>query len=320
MTLYNSIVTAVVLSAIPLLAQGQTNLHFTGNPNVDFFGHRLRLDQGLPVYGDSSLPELTSELANGEKSPVVAGLLSLAIPGLGQVYTKNYVKAHAFFTADLMSWLLAYTYNKKGDRQTYAFQNFANQHWSATRYADWTLNNISVLTAGQLARSTYQDVVFIDYDNRPTCPPPFRCIRWDSLNSMEREIGNYGPVGGNGYTHVLPNFGQQQYYELIGKYDEFSRGWDDADLTPLTTSDLPLKNNSPRFVQYQLMRAEANHSYDVAGTWVSVAVINHVLSALDAFWSATRYNKALHAEAHMQMQPTRYGFVPFTELKLSYDF
>ena len=68
------------------------------------------------------------------------------------------------------------------------------------------------------------------------------------------------------------------------------------------------------------MRAEANHQYDVSSTWLSVVIVNHVLSALDAYWSATSYNKTLHAEAHMNLIPTNYGMVPYTELKLAYKF
>lgn len=329
MKLRAATVGVLLLGALPLLAGEQPSPHFTGNPRVDFFGSRLILNNTLPALSDSPLLQMTSTPSGEEKTPVVAGLLSLAVPGLGEVYSKSYLKAAAFFAADVVSWIQVYNYNKKGDRQTDAFQAFANQHWNAQRYAEWTLNNIGVLTGGTLARSSYENLVFNSrYDPAVLPPPPFRTIDWGQLNNMERDIGADAPTtgvgNGNGYTHVLPYYGEQQYYELIGKYDEFSRGWDDADLNgPLDPNDPAsheIHNNSQRFIEYQLMRAQANHYYDVAGTWVSVVVVNHVLSALDAFWSATQYNKTLHAEAHMQMQPTQYGFVPFTELKLRYDF
>jgi hypothetical protein len=164
-----------------------------------------------------------------------------------------------------------------------------------------------------------------DYDPSGPNPPPFRDLDWNELNLMEDAIGLAAPPGGNGYTHRLPDYGVQQYYELIGKYPEFSRGWDDnpAFGTPgylIQSTDLPVKNVSPRFNEYQLARAEANHQYDVASTWMSVVIVNHVLSALDAYWSATTYNKTLRAEAHMNLIPTNYGMVPYTELKLAYAF
>ena len=149
------------------------------------------------------------------------------------------------------------------------------------------------------------------------CPPPFGCVKWIELNRLERDIS---AAPDNGYTHQLPYYGAQQYYELIGKYDEFSRGWDDADLRPIAQSDLPLRSNSQKFYQYAEMRAQANNQYDIASTWVSVAVVNHIVSALDAFWSATRYNNSLHAAVRMRVEPTRYGVAPVTEARVEYRF
>ncbi|OLD76256.1 MAG: hypothetical protein AUI33_05000 [Ignavibacteria bacterium 13_1_40CM_2_61_4] len=139
------------------------------------------------------------------------------------------------------------------------------------------------------------------------------------LNRMERDISSVlSPP--TGFTHQMPYYGEQQYYELIGKYDQFSRGWDDADLRALAQGDLPIKSNSNLFYQYAAMRAKANNYYDVASTWVSVVVVNHIVSALDAFWSATRFNKSLHADVKMRVQPTPFGIVPVTEAKIQYTF
>ena len=190
------------------------------------------------------------------------------------------------------------------------------------RYAEWTLNNIGVLTNGAQTRLQYESLVFdADYDPNGPNPPPFRHVVWSALNTMEDSIGLFAPLGGNGYTHRLPNYSTQQYYELIGKYPEFSRGWDDMDPNDnIVSSNLPLRNKSQRFIDYQLARARANHQYDVAAGWLDVVMINHVLSALDAFWSASKYNKTLHAEAHMNLIPTEYGMMPYTELRLAYNF
>ena len=84
-----SIVGVLLLSAVLLFAGEQPSLHFTGNPRVDFFGSRLVLDNTLPAWDMSSLPELSGATGEEEKIPVVAGLLSLAIPGLGEVYSKS---------------------------------------------------------------------------------------------------------------------------------------------------------------------------------------------------------------------------------------
>ena len=315
------VILGLLAIALPLSAGEQPPMHLTGNPRVDFFGGTsLSLSQPSR-YVNPIVQSDMDEAPRKEKSPWAAGAFSLVIPGAGELYTQNYLKGAIFFVADVAAWTLAYTYNKKGNRQTDEFQAFANAHWSAVRYANWTMDNLVVLTEGHADRSQYEDLVFnSDYDPSSPCPPPFRCIEWAELNAMEDTIGHYSPPGGNGYTHRLPYFAEQQYYELIGKYTEFSRGWDDADLSAITASDLPLKSNSARFYEYANMRAQANRYYDIAGTWVTLAIVNHVISAIDAYWSATKYNAALHAEANMHFQSTPFGMVPTTEVTLKYNF
>lgn len=309
-----------LLLPLAALAGEKPALHLTGNRQVDFFGASAGPALALrdrPV----SLQELSESSSGDEKSPWLAGALSLALPGAGEVYTKNYLKGAIFFAVEATSWIVAYSYDKKGDDQTTLFKAFANEHYSADRYTRWTIAHLSALnplitTSGQ----EYKDRIYVDTDpdTDPLCDPPFSCLNWAELNAMERDIA---AGGGNGYTHSLPYYGEQQYYELIGKYEQFSRGWDDSDPTSPVENNVPIRSTSARMFQYSEMRAQANNYYDVASTFVSVAVINHILSAADAFWSATKYNKALHAELRMKMQRTPYGYyTPVTQAKFRFDF
>ena len=135
---------------------------------------------------------------------------------------------------------------------------------------------------------------------------------------MERDIAD-GVL--NGYTHTLPYYGEQQYYELIGKYEQFSRGWDDSgDRNPELENNVPIRSTSNRFYEYAQMRARANDQYDIASTFVSLAVVNHVLSAIDAYWSVTRFNKSLHAAIRVNMAMSPAGAVPVTTANFRYDF
>jgi hypothetical protein len=317
---------ALLASLVSVLSAGERggiSRPLTGNPRIDFFSGgvaSLPVRSGAPgmIFRDQE------EMAPAEeKSPWIAGALSLAVPGAGEIYSESYVKGAAFMAAEALSWFVAYSYNKKGRTQTVDFENYANQHFSVVRYANWTMDNIGTLSNGTLSRTMYEDQVFnSDYDPDAPCRPPFLCVEWPALNEMERAIGDAAKdiPGGNAYVHALPRYAEQQYYELIGKYEQYSRGWEDADQSPITSSDLPLRNNSEMFRTYSAMRAKANDYYDVAGTFVAVAVINHVVSAFDAYWTATRYNKALHAELKMRLQPTLFGVVPTTEARVRYEF
>ncbi len=295
-------------------------IHLTGNPSVDFFASTRMLQTGSGLVLDTSLTA-PSTLGGEEKSPVLAGVLSLALPGAGEVYSQTYVKAAVFAAVEITSWIVAYSYNRKGDRQTDDFERFANLHWNASKYANWVLNNLSVLDPPEAGNQiNWGDRIYpngYDPNDPPRDVPPYHDMSWRELNALEDNVRG---VPNNGFSHLLPPWNDQQYYELIGKYDQFSRGWDDAADDILSTSDLPVRSNSQRFYQYAKMRAQANDYYDVAGTFVSVAVINHIVSAIDAFWSASKFNSNLHAELKMRVQPTQFGVAPVTEARIRYDF
>ncbi|MBI1804021.1 MAG: hypothetical protein HY033_07995 [Ignavibacteriae bacterium] len=322
------IIACIFIAAFVYAGEPPATLHLTGNPTVDFFS----ATQHVP--GEAlSLAHISQEdaLPSGrdEKSPWLAGTLSLAVPGAGEVYSKSYIKAALFAAIEATSWIVAYNYNKKGDRQTYDYHDYANTHWKASKYVNWTLENIDVLNPNlrpdpgyTSVQEEYGERIYPDgYDRGapPSYDPPFREMNWGAMNAMEDAIRQFPD---NGYSHQLPSWGEQQYYELIGKYSQFRSGWDDDGLPDrIDESSLPIAlPASGHMIEYRNMRAQANDYYDVASTFVSVAVINHLVSAIDAFWSATRFNKSLHAEVRMRVQPTRFGVAPLTEAKISYTF
>jgi hypothetical protein len=300
----------------------------TGNARIDFFG----LPPGAAVNGSLAQPLAIASPplhaagaywqsgASGDKSPWIAGAMSLVVPGSGEIYSESYLKGGIFLAAEAAGWIVHFAYNKKGDDQEVLFKAYANEHYSAVRYVNWTLDNLTRLNPNppyneaQYIQKIYGGSSLADPS---TCPPPFSCINWVELNNMEREVSS-GVL--NGYTHSMPYYGEQQYYELIGKYEQFSRGWDDSDPTnPLETA-IPVRTTSKRQKFYADMRAQANDYYDVASTFAGVIVLNHIVSAIDAFWSATRFNSSLHANIEMEVQPTPLGYIPVTHATLRYDF
>lgn len=118
-------------------------------------------------------------------------------------------------------------------------------------------------------------------------------------------------------TEHLPSEKTQQYYEMIGKYDWFSLGWDDiiykegGNREFLTQRTYEIAGSSPgrpdtifsRIVlffqdsavsgnreKYMNMRKKANDQFTYAKYFVGVAIANHLLSAFDAAWTAKRHN------------------------------
>ena len=97
--------------------------------------HMLRLDMTGSLEPVPEAPAAWSEGAaqRSRRSPLLAGALSLALPGAGEVYAGSYILAGLFFGAEVTGWYFANAYDTKGDDQTLLFQNYADAHWSAVK-------------------------------------------------------------------------------------------------------------------------------------------------------------------------------------------
>lgn len=286
-----AVLTLALLIALPCAA-GERLRHFTGNPQVDFFSSGVALPHGQSSSFESALQEQDDnkrrlEIGLKTKSPWLAGAMSLVVPGTGEFYTESYWKSGLFFALEVTGWILAYSYEKKGDRQTTSFQNYADEHWSVIKYVRWLAD--------------FRSANFSGIVTDPNAMPPWVGVNWDSLNYYERVIAS-GP-NGRGFTHTLPPHGDQQYYELIGKYPQYSPGWDDY------AGEENFEEISPRFLEYSRMRGKANDFYNVSSTVLSLIVVNHVLSALDAYFTAIGYNNSIRAEVRMNIRQTPFGAI-----------
>ncbi len=282
-------------SLVRLDGPASKDVPWTGNARVDLLG-AAALSSGLPAGGHAD-----SLGHAGGKSPWIAAGMSVVVPGAGQVYNGDYWKAALFLAAEVGAWALAYHYDKKGDRQTDFFQGYADQHWNVIQYGQYTEGNLKPSHPPYNWRIP-------GTEGRP----PWEQVNWAELNRMERDIAGY-------YSHTLPAHGDQQYYELIGKYPQFSQGWDDANLSLPADYDLIKANLSPRYLYYGGERGKANDYYASATTYVTIALVNHVVSAIEAAWSAPR-NNGVHAEAGLQVVPTESGMAPVPVMKVQVSF
>jgi hypothetical protein len=105
------------------------------------------------------------------------------------------------------------------------------------------------------------------------------------------------------FTHNLPAFGSQQYYELISKYDQFTPGWRDA-----TTHYLA---DSPEAQRHAFMRANMNYQYDVALYFLWGSIFDRILSAIDAALLARDHNSAIRLEGELVQRRMSDGFVAY---------
>jgi TM2 domain-containing membrane protein YozV len=231
-----------------------------------------------------------------KKSPVLAGVMSAIIPGSGEIYVGEYLKAAIFLAIEATLITVAVVNNNEGDKLTSEFEAFADEHWSVVDYADYLIDNREALGLPEDCE--------IPINRDSNLPPWEQILDWEALNHCESP-----------FSHHLPHYGQQQYYELIGKYPQYSSGWDEFDPAVDGFREVP-----QIMKDYSIMRGNANDAYNVASKAVIGLYINHLLSAIDAVWSATTYNKNLAINMRVQnMQlANRIEFVP--TLNISYNF
>jgi hypothetical protein len=257
------LVISIVIYAASIFPQ--SNIALSGNLSAD---SRLVSNE----YQSSIIKQNLAVGPSEKKSVLLAGILSGVFPGAGEVYvggTTNYIKAGALVLIEAVSLYYSISYSQKGDAQTNYFQNYADKRWSVVKYAQWINDN----TAGSK--------VIINPDNTLS---PWQRVDWASLNAAEDGIQ------ATGFTHHLSPHGEQQYYELIGKYPQYARGWeDDTQPNNLTNPDY----HSPEFDAYATMRGDANALYKISTRGVTFLYVNHILGILDAIWSASSFNKNL---------------------------
>lgn len=238
-----------------------------------------------------------------KKKPLVAAGLSLLLPGAGEFYSESYIKSAVFLVAEAAAITVGLVYDKKGNDQTDFFQNYADQHWSAARYAKWVSNPANTKNINAAIDPTKYNVFYTSGK-----------VNWTELNRLESDLGSY-------FSHRLPYYGEQQYFELIGKYPQFNVGWDDFgdENTPFEYK-ADRSNLTNNFKYYSVERGKANDFYNIASKAVIVVVANHLISAIDAAWSAHSFNKSI--ELHTSLEKFQNGFTSYyyPELHLQYRF
>ena len=269
------------------------------NSKLNMVGN-LRIDSKTIEKEITFNPKLKLIQEENRKSPILAALFSLVVPGSGEFYAESYLKSAIFFLVEVSAITADIIWTKKGDNLTKDFQNFANEHWSAVRYSEW-LNTYS----SQLG---VENAPHIDIDP-DAAKPPWKRVNFNQINQVEELVSTF--------SHRLLPWGEQQYYEVIGKYKQFNHGWDQSD----PNTPLYLENVPQQMLDYSAMFTKPDETfYKYASTAAVVLVVNHVLSALDAAWSTSRYNKNLTANLEIKRIDYLYTVDYYPQLNLKIQF
>ncbi|MGH2574776.1 MAG: hypothetical protein ACRDFC_03645 [Ignavibacteria bacterium] len=259
------------------------------NPNADKQLHKSYIRNVLDIKRVKK--NLIAEKPK-EKSTLLGIGLSALLPGAGQFYAKQTLKAAIFFGVEVLAWTSFAYFRFKGDDKVDEYQEFADNNWDIRRYGRWLRDNFPGCSGINPDETNLEVLRFY-------------------INQCESQH----------FTHTLPELHSQQYYELIGKYQNFLGGW--ADAVNITQNNYQTAK-TPMFIFYSEERQKANDFYNYAATGIYVVILNHILSAADAAWSVSIYNKKLKMETGFRINKyhspftNQYANLPSLNLKVSF--
>lgn len=215
------------------------------------------------------------------KSPGVAFLMSLAVPGAGEFWAGNKTRAAIFFGLDVLGWSARLSWSGKGDKLEDEFRARADSTYDPWNYLAWRDSRNSRFSSitHALPCSAYVKAA-------PSSVPIPDAIR------------------------DCPGSDKQQFYELIGKYDQFVSGWEDVldgtgNRVEFTEVDSAENFQSQTRLSYEVDRNESNKHLKRASIMTGLILVNHVFSAIDAARVARARNEG-HSQAIIDRR-TRFG-------------
>ena len=214
--------------------------------------------------------------------PAKAMFKSLLIPGWGQFHNKdNWWKAIIFAGVETLGIISAVNFENKAERIRRDFEAFGDKHWALER---WYKNTQKIFPD-----SWYNTII--------------------GTHKLSLKInGNY--YFSDKLTDLIKSYTwteitvirDRNFYENIGKYDQFVGGWDDVYDDPFDSegSWYTIKKGNVESIilteqknHYRSLRHDSNILKHYSKYSVSAVMFNHLASALEAAYTANKKDKNL---------------------------
>ncbi len=231
---------------------------------------------------NSGAEVFTATSDKSQITPIKPIIASLVIPGFGQYINRSPWWKTALFASVEVAGIAGYiSWTNKADNITKEYENWADDHWDMRRWV-----NDSAILLSDIQSGGYPDVndVRIDGSHHITI------IINGKYESSEILLENP-----NIEYVVLRDW---DFYEGVGKYDQFVAGWNDAKSNweivqkKIKKGEDELIVMTPNKQHYLQLRNDSNVLYKNAKFAASALLFNHIFSALDALWNANK-NKEL---------------------------
>ena len=234
-----------------------TNFFFLDQDSLPAASEMVEQDDSLVVY------------------PARPMLYSLILPGVGQWYNKSPAwKIGLFAGIEAASIFSRLQWRKKAEDIRLKYEIFADDNWDLETWISNTLNTPLGNYADVHINGTHKLILVLS-------------------GSLAEQYGNY--VSSDSlennvhwvYTGEVNVLRDRDFYENIGKYDQFVGGWEDVrsdwfwDEKKLEDStELVIK--TPMKVDYLDQRYVSNQMKSIAKYSITTLLFNHVFSGLEA--------------------------------------
>ncbi len=205
--------------------------------------------------------EWRNEEAAQERTALLQGLL---LPGYNQARRGDWVRAGIFAGIEILAFAMRSSAQKEGENLDADFRAYADSNWDVIRY---------LTTRNARGEFAYEE----DWNADPA-------VFENGSGSHVLPIAFQNGLGFEQYEWWLDEANwtlvrTQQYYEMIGKYAQYQRGWEDygADTGWSVTYFSPMSQT------YQDMRTASNDKLKEADAWVGLLMANHAVSFLETF-------------------------------------
>lgn len=288
--------------------------------------HEAAWNDRTPDHTDLITPIMMRESGSGSFRPVdalrnkagfaLAG--SAILPGASQAAHGNWFRAGLYLAVEVAALYTFAEYRNRGFSGERNYERFSDQNWSVVQYANWI---VDYHDENNLSNPHLDDLRSMMNGLEPSfdTSTDWNAIDINVLRDTERRTAyiTTDDQFASNFSHVLPAFGSQQYYELISKYYQYAAGWRDyysfhqqENTNPFLVDRMGGKA-SPLFWEGRDLAEEFNDYFRFSNNMLSLLILNHFVSALDAYFTVRLRNR--HIE-------TSFGGTPDRQFRLTYHF
>ncbi len=211
-------------------------------------------------------------------APVKAMFKSFLIPGWGQMHNKDpWWKPVLFAGVETIGWLSSSRYGNRAEDIRRDFEAYGDIHWGLERWYNTTQTIFPYKWIHIIIGGTHKLELKVDGNYYYTDQLTELLMRysWSEISVIR----------------------DRDFYENIGKYDQFVGGWDDAYDDPFDSvgnwftvkkGDVESIILTKRKDYYRDLRHKSNLLKHYSRYAVTVVMFNHLASGLEAGWTAKK--------------------------------